>query len=339
MVRGGSRSPGFSSGSGRRLPPPCLGQGVRLVWGPPGTGKTTVLSRAICDLTGQGDRVLLVSATNIAVDNIAVDNALLGVVKQRRHTTGQIVRVGPPQLKATADDPDACLPKTEVLDAATASEAAALRSAGRHRQLEDALALLEAQRGVARWRAKDRREQLQAELRTAEQRARQDAADAARARVVADARGEALDRHLSALIAHIPYTRDQSDTHQAGFRQAWSAHQLADQQVREVRRKADLRQRQARRAKEAQTLTADAEQRGWPARHATIERLRPQAAEDSRGDLNAELFAHPPHCGQCGGTSIEIRRRKNDTWFWRCYDGVCKADPRAETGATRGHRT
>ncbi|MFH9864080.1 AAA domain-containing protein [Streptomyces sp. NPDC017202] len=39
------------------------------MWGPPGTGKTTVLKRAIGDLTARGDRVLLVSATNVAVDN------------------------------------------------------------------------------------------------------------------------------------------------------------------------------------------------------------------------------------------------------------------------------
>lgn len=67
----------------------CLGEGVYLVWGPPGTGKTTVLKRAIGDLIARGDRVLLVSATNIAVDN-----ALLGVVRAKQHNPGDIVRVG-----------------------------------------------------------------------------------------------------------------------------------------------------------------------------------------------------------------------------------------------------
>lgn len=83
----------------------CLGEGVHLVWGPPGTGKTTVLKRAIGDLIALGRRVLLVSATNIAVDN-----ALLGVVREKRHEFGDIVRVGPPHLREVADDSSVSLP-------------------------------------------------------------------------------------------------------------------------------------------------------------------------------------------------------------------------------------
>ncbi|WP_309485512.1 AAA domain-containing protein, partial [Streptomyces sp. WELS2] len=83
----------------------CLGEGVHLVWGPPGTGKTTVLRRAIGDLITRGDRILLVSATNIAVDN-----ALSGVLKENRHAPGAIVRVGPPQLREVADNPGVSLP-------------------------------------------------------------------------------------------------------------------------------------------------------------------------------------------------------------------------------------
>lgn len=83
----------------------CLGSGLWLVWGPPGTGKTRLLRAAISDLVAAGKRVLLVSGTNIAVDN-----ALVGVVRERRHRPGEIVRVGPPQLREIADDPQVCLP-------------------------------------------------------------------------------------------------------------------------------------------------------------------------------------------------------------------------------------
>ncbi|HEY6312922.1 MAG TPA: AAA domain-containing protein [Streptosporangiaceae bacterium] len=83
----------------------CLGRGLWLVWGPPGTGKTRVLRSAVGDLMAAGKRILLVSGTNIAVDN-----ALLGVVRERRHQPGDVVRVGPPQLHEIADDPQVCLP-------------------------------------------------------------------------------------------------------------------------------------------------------------------------------------------------------------------------------------
>ena len=50
-----------------------------------------VLAEAISALLATGRRVLLVSATNIAVDN-----ALLKVIAQRRHKPGQLLRVGTP---------------------------------------------------------------------------------------------------------------------------------------------------------------------------------------------------------------------------------------------------
>ncbi|WP_068057226.1 AAA domain-containing protein [Nocardia xishanensis] len=83
----------------------CRGSGLWLVWGPPGTGKTSVLKRAISDLIADGRRVLLVSATNIAVDN-----ALAGVVRENRHGSGQLVRVGPPHLREVAENREVCLP-------------------------------------------------------------------------------------------------------------------------------------------------------------------------------------------------------------------------------------
>jgi hypothetical protein len=83
----------------------CLGKGLFLVWGPPGTGKTRVLRSAIGDLLAAGKRVLLVSGTNIAVDN-----ALHETLKERTFASGEVVRVGPPHLKEIADNPDVSLP-------------------------------------------------------------------------------------------------------------------------------------------------------------------------------------------------------------------------------------
>lgn len=84
----------------------CLAPGVRLVWGPPGTGKTRVLVEAIGALLKdrQGSRVLLVSATNIAVDN-----ALLGVVGTLQPARGLVVRAGPAHHPEVADNPDVSL--------------------------------------------------------------------------------------------------------------------------------------------------------------------------------------------------------------------------------------
>jgi AAA domain/PLD-like domain len=84
----------------------CLASGgVRLIWGPPGTGKTMVLSEAISALLATDLRLLLVSATNIAVDN-----ALLGVIAQRRHRPGQLLRVGLPHHPDVLRHPEVCLP-------------------------------------------------------------------------------------------------------------------------------------------------------------------------------------------------------------------------------------
>jgi hypothetical protein len=79
----------------------CRNPGVRLVWGPPGAGKTRVLARAIEDLVNAGKRILLVSTANVAVDN-----ALHAVVKAMRPARGTVVRVGPPHLAEVANNPD-----------------------------------------------------------------------------------------------------------------------------------------------------------------------------------------------------------------------------------------
>lgn len=77
----------------------CLSPGLRLVWGPPGTGKTRILARAVHDLVRSGKRVLLV-----ATANVAVDNALQAIVEALDPVPGEVVRVGPPALAELAED-------------------------------------------------------------------------------------------------------------------------------------------------------------------------------------------------------------------------------------------
>lgn len=98
--RHGDYPPGFLP-SQRLAYQACTEPGLHAVWGPPGTGKTRVLARAIEDLVRDGKRVLLVSTANVAVDN-----ALNEVVKNVRPRPGEVLRVGPPHLPELAANDD-----------------------------------------------------------------------------------------------------------------------------------------------------------------------------------------------------------------------------------------
>lgn len=210
----------------------CLGEGVHLVWGPPGTGKTTVLKRAIGDLIARGRRVLLVSATNIAVDN-----ALLGVVREKRHRSGDIVRVGPPHLREVADDPSVSLPLmirarlAEAADRRTKLEAELVAIGERARQLAalesslqgfDAPAYFEAlkflrtpgQEGVAtRARAAAAEERLVEAAHRLERLA--DAIGTARARREAAEAAKARWREVDGLSEEITRVREAAENKEA----------------------------------------------------------------------------------------------------------------------------
>ncbi|GAA3621512.1 hypothetical protein GCM10022223_42990 [Kineosporia mesophila] len=73
----------------------CLGTGVWLVWGPPGTGKTTVLRKALGSLIDSGHRVLIAAATNVAVDN-----TLAELVRPGQEAPDEVVRIGQPHVPA-----------------------------------------------------------------------------------------------------------------------------------------------------------------------------------------------------------------------------------------------
>ena len=71
----------------------CCDTNVAFIWGPPGTGKTRTISQVVAELLAQGNRVLLTSTTNAAIDQALA--VLVAHPKLQPHLAdGLIVRVG-----------------------------------------------------------------------------------------------------------------------------------------------------------------------------------------------------------------------------------------------------
>ena len=124
----------------------CLAPGVQLIWGPPATGKTRLIAAALADLIARGKNVLLVSATNIAVDD-----AIGQAAKDIDPAPGVMVRVGTPHLADVATDPRICLQRMvldrlEAIDRERAEGATRIISLRRH---PDLARLDDVKRGLA----------------------------------------------------------------------------------------------------------------------------------------------------------------------------------------------
>ncbi|MGW7682951.1 AAA domain-containing protein [Kribbella sp. NPDC054772] len=232
----------------------CLGSGLFLVWGPPGTGKTMVLTRAIGDLLAEGKRILLVSGTNIAVDN-----ALLGVLREGGHSAGEILRVGPPQLREVAADAAVSLPLL-VRDRLTAIEAK--RQAISH----ELVAIQERQ---------DRLDALEKEL------ADFDVDRYVGARRLLARHDDDLTGLSSAVLSAETACRKQAGDVEAAAREVRQARQLLDEvadsrhlwtQVQQLRAEADQVEVAATKA-EAAALMADQERSDVERRLGGLERL------------------------------------------------------------------
>jgi hypothetical protein len=77
------------------------GDGIAVVWGPPGTGKTRVIGEAVNNALREGRSVLVASNTNVAVDN-----ALMSVIDVSEEVQpGQIVRVGQASEREVIEHP------------------------------------------------------------------------------------------------------------------------------------------------------------------------------------------------------------------------------------------
>lgn len=66
---------------------------VTYIWGPPGTGKTTTMGSIVASLASLGQKVLLVSNTNLAIDT-ALERCLDRYAENSALTGGQMLRLG-----------------------------------------------------------------------------------------------------------------------------------------------------------------------------------------------------------------------------------------------------
>jgi hypothetical protein len=71
----------------------CSDSNLAFVWGPPGTGKTTTLGHIVTELLSQGQRLLITSTTNAAVDQALAQLDQLPDAKVY-FERGQVVRLG-----------------------------------------------------------------------------------------------------------------------------------------------------------------------------------------------------------------------------------------------------
>lgn len=69
-------------------------EGITFIWGPPGTGKTEILSNIALEHVEKGKRVLMLSYSNVSVDG-----ALLRVAGKADLPEGKIIRYGYPRTK------------------------------------------------------------------------------------------------------------------------------------------------------------------------------------------------------------------------------------------------
>lgn len=80
----------------------ALGSDVSYIWGPPGTGKTYVLSAISEELFSRNKSVLIVSHTNIAIDN-ALERLAKTLEDNEDYNNGRVIRYGTPHIKDLFD--------------------------------------------------------------------------------------------------------------------------------------------------------------------------------------------------------------------------------------------
>ncbi len=83
-----------------------VGSGILQLWGPPGTGKTYTVARAVRSLVALGYRVALLAPTNVAVDTAVLAIRQAYLEGKEPLVGGNLIRAGDPQLEELEDYPE-----------------------------------------------------------------------------------------------------------------------------------------------------------------------------------------------------------------------------------------
>jgi hypothetical protein len=87
-------------------------QSLAVIWGPPGTGKTKTIARAVEAHLQAGRRVLLVSLANNAVDSAL--EAIAELLQESYYAKGQLVRLGIPRSTSLCQRFPLVLPRAQI---------------------------------------------------------------------------------------------------------------------------------------------------------------------------------------------------------------------------------
>jgi len=83
--------PAFQIGSEQAVDHALKDNYLSVIWGPPGTGKTQTLAKIAMELAGEGNRVLIISTSNISVDTAILR---IGKLFEEQETRGRVIRYG-----------------------------------------------------------------------------------------------------------------------------------------------------------------------------------------------------------------------------------------------------
>ncbi|MCA9646343.1 MAG: AAA family ATPase, partial [Myxococcales bacterium] len=253
----------------------CCSAGLGAVWGPPGTGKTQVIAASLVRLVAEGKRVLIVSHTNIAIDNALQRTVSL----DEGAPPGRYVRVGVPQL------PEIAANRSLTLSGLLEERGAAIRRRISKLEAEQEVLIRDpdsvssaSMTGISD--ALDRFTRIRAHHTTIATRAVVASYSHARARSVRMKLDRLLDKHAD-LVARLETTAAAEAEEQRELRRLVGHEQTVRSQL--AKKSGGSRVRQRLNAGARERLQADAER--WAGQRAEQEATAARIGQDRRRHL------------------------------------------------------